>query len=53
VVLGNAPLARGGGTVLVNFASLVRLIAGLVIGVVMLFVIAEREAAVPPPVVTG
>jgi hypothetical protein len=53
VVFGNAPPARGGGMVLVNFASLVRLIAGLVIGVLMLVVIAEREAAVRPPVVTG
>ena len=53
VVLGNTPLARGGGLVLVNFMSLVRLIAGLVIGVLMLFVVAEREAAVAPPVVGG
>jgi hypothetical protein len=53
VVLGNTPLARGGGMVLVNFASLVRLIAGLVIGVLMLFLVTDREAAVTPPVVTG
>lgn len=53
VVLGNTPLPRGGGMVLVNFASLVRLIAGLVIGVLMLFVIAAKEAAVTPPVVGG
>jgi hypothetical protein len=53
VVLGDTPLARGGGLALVNFASLIRLIAGLVIGVLMLVVIAEREAAVPPPVVAG
>jgi hypothetical protein len=46
VVLGNTPLRRGGGGMaLVNIAALVRLIAGLVIGVLMLFVIAEREPA--------
>jgi hypothetical protein len=44
IVLGNTPLARGEMSLL-NFASLVRLIAGLVIGVLMLFVLAEREAA--------
>jgi hypothetical protein len=50
VVLGNTPLARGGGgLVLVNIASLVRLIAGLVIGVLMLFVVAEREDASASP----
>ena len=53
VVLGNTPLASGGGMVLVNFASLVRLIAGLVIGVLLLLVVTEREAAATPPVVTG
>lgn len=36
-----------------NIASLVRLIAGLVIGVLMLCVSIEPEAAVAPPVVTG
>ncbi len=54
LVLGNTPLARGGGgMVLVNIAALVRLIAGLVIGVLMLFVVAEREAAGAPPAVAG
>ena len=44
IVLGNTPLARGvGGMPLLNFASLVRLIAGLVVGVLILFVLAERE----------
>lgn len=52
VLLGNTPLARGGGAmVLVNVTALVRLIAGLLIGVVMLFVVAERETAGAPPVV--
>jgi hypothetical protein len=50
VVLGNTPLARGGGMALVNFASLVRLIAGLIIGVLMLFLIAESKPAVTPVV---
>jgi hypothetical protein len=45
VVLGNTPLARSDGMALVNFASLGRLIAGLVIGVLTLFVISEREAS--------
>ena len=53
VVLGNTPLARGGGMVLVNVASLVRLIAGLVIGILMLFVVTEREASVASPVVAS
>ena len=53
VVLGNTPLARGGAMVLVNIASLVRLIAGLVIGILMLFVVAESETAVASPVVAG
>jgi hypothetical protein len=46
VVLGNTPLARGGSElVLMNIASLVRLIAGLVIGVLMLFVVAEATSS--------
>jgi hypothetical protein len=45
VGLGNTPLARSDGVALVNFASLGRLIAGLVIGVLTLFVISEREAS--------
>jgi hypothetical protein len=53
VVRGNTPLARGGAMVLVNIASLVRLIAGLVIGILMLFVVAESESAVASPVVAG
>jgi hypothetical protein len=54
VVLGNTPLARGsGGMALVNIAALVRLIAGLVIGVVMLFVVAERAPGDAPPVGSG
>ncbi len=51
LVLGNTPFARGGGLVLVNVAALLRLIAGLVIGVLMLVVVAEKEAAGAPPVV--
>jgi hypothetical protein len=52
VLLGNTPLASGAGAmVLVNVAALVRLIAGLLIGVLMLFVVADRATAGARPVV--
>jgi hypothetical protein len=46
-VLGNTALVRGQAQrmALVNFVALLSLIAGLVIGLVMLFVLAERRAA--------
>jgi hypothetical protein len=47
-VLGDTALIRGraGAMVLLNFAALLQLIAGLVIGVVMLVALAERDASV-------
>jgi hypothetical protein len=49
-VLGKTALLRAGAAemVLLNFVSLARLLAGLVIGLVMLFALAERRG--PPPV---
>ena len=49
VVLGRTALVRGGGrSVLVDLTALVRLIAGLVIGVLMVFVLVERTPAPRP-----
>jgi len=46
VVLGRTALVRGAGrSALVDLAALVRLIAGLVIGVLMVFVLVERTPA--------
>ncbi len=53
-VLGDTALLHGSGnTTLLNLVGLVRLLGGLIIGVVTVFLLAERSAAQTPPEVRG